>query len=264
MGRSRIETPLKWKVTLGLLGLWLFITALSWAISAWGLNRAVFGSSPWNYLYHIFFLLVPLAWMVRDRSRARDYCLPGEAWREDWSLGGVLFALLFFPGLVADGLTGNLQLTRWAVQSGIPNTVLFMSVFVAFGEELLYRGFFQGEFNRVWGRPWSFRGTPFGMGMVLTSFLFGVGHLLNPFNPLTGQWDLDWSYFAGTLLLGGVLGLARERANGLGAVTLIHLGLVLHWRLFAFTPYSGSALMVAWFVAALIFGRWILRKEQTP
>ena len=100
------------------------------------------------------------------------------------------------------------------------------------------------------------------MGLILSSIFFGIGHLLNPFNPLRGQWNLDWPYFAGTLLLGVVLGLVRERVGGLLMVIALHLGLRLHVSLFVFTPYSGTAAIVSWLLAAMVLGRWLCSAEK--
>jgi membrane protease YdiL (CAAX protease family) len=239
------------------------VTVAGWGISAAGLNRALFGDTPWNFAFHAVFLLVPLSWMVLKPSRLKSYGIRGGDWPEDLKTGIVVFVLLFLPPLLADLLTGNVQLTSNAARSGLLSTAIFFLVFVGVGEELLYRGFFQGEFNRIWGRPFQFGRTSFGPGLILASLLFGVGHLLNPFNPLRARFGLDWVFFFVSLFVGLLFGLVRERLNGLIAVSLIHLGLVLYVRSFVVTPFSGTALIVVWTIGLVFLVRISLGKSTT-
>ena len=111
---------------------------------------------------------------------------------------------------------------------------------------------FQGELNRVFGRPYTLGAARFGLGLFVAAALFGMVHLLNPFNPLRGTYGLDWVMFGTSTVLGLVLGLVRERTGGLIAVSLLHLGIGLSPKLFVVGPTSGLAMIVAWIVAVAV------------
>ncbi len=83
----------------------------------------------------------------------------------------VIGALLLVP-IVVGALAHHLTPT------GV-STVLWLFVFTGFGEELLFRGYIQSTVNREFGRPWKMKGVQFGVGLVVSSLLFGASHLLN-------------------------------------------------------------------------------------
>lgn len=244
------------------MGVWVLVTLAGWGISVLGLNRALFGDTPWNFALHAVFILVPLCWIVFNPSRLKSYGIAAGDWREDLKTGVVVCVLFLLPPLLADLLTGNLQLTSNASRSGLVSAAIFLLIFVGVGEELLYRGFFQGEFNRIWGRAYLFGQTSFGPGLILASLLFGVGHLLNPFNPFHARFGLDWVFFVISLFVGLLFGLVRERMDGLIAVSLIHFGLVLYVRLFVVTPFSGTALIIVWTIGMVLLVRTCLGEPK--
>lgn len=252
---------MKLRTSLWILVVWILITIGGWWLSALSINRIIFGERSWNFTFHTLFILVPLVFLLLDRSRARSYGVTLENWRPDLRLGTIMVAILFIPPLLADLLSGNLELAPSAAQRGVVSTLVFVVVFVGLGEELLYRGFFQGEFNRAWGRPYTIRGTRFGAGVLFTALLFGIAHWLNPFNPLRDRFALAWLSFAGTAPLALLLGLVRERVDGLIAVSLTHLGIVLYLRLFVVTPYSGTVTILMWIVGAVILMRCVLERD---
>ena len=90
-------------------------------------------------------------------------------------IGLPLAALLVGAPILADGLFADLTQIETVARRGMGNTLLFQLVFVGYAEELPFRGFFQGEFNRLFGQPYSWRGTPFGAGLFLASFLSAWG-----------------------------------------------------------------------------------------
>jgi len=248
-GRPRLRS------LIFILGAFVFLTASSWWLSTTALNRWQSDHLGWNYSYHILFLLLPFFAVMLDRSRAALYGISLERWRSELRVGLPLAALLVGAPLLADGVFAELTPIESVARRGMANTLLFQLVFVGYAEELLFRGFFQGEFNRTFGRPFSWKGTPFGAGLFLASFLFGVGHLLNPFNPLGGAHSLDWGAFAGTFVLACVLGMVRERMGGLLTVALLHFSLIFFPISFRVGPASGSAMLLTWLVAATVLAR---------
>jgi membrane protease YdiL (CAAX protease family) len=107
----------------------------------------------------------------------------------------------------------------------IASTVIFQFVFAGFGEEIMFRGYMQSRLNEGFGYPWSLAGVKFGPGLLITSILFGVLHLLNPFNPLQGQFSLAiWSGISSTVA-GFLFGFIREKTGDVLAPSIAH-GLV--------------------------------------
>jgi len=67
---------------------------------------------------------------------------------------------------------------------------VFYLLFLGPGEEFLFRGYIQSRLNAAFGRPFRFWGVPWGWGLVITALMFGLMHVLNPFNPFLGKFDL--------------------------------------------------------------------------
>jgi len=232
-----------------LLILFILLTAFNWWFSTTSASRWQAIHLRWNYLYHVFFVVIPLLALLFGRSRASAYGLTLRNWRADLLIELCLAVpLIAFPFL-ADGLFGEMRVKPGVARYGLINALVFQVLFVAFPEELLYRGFFQGELNRIFERPYALGAARFGMGLFVAAALFGIAHLLNPFNPLRGSYGLDWAMFGTSAVLGLVLGLVRERIGGLIAGSLLHLGIGLYPKLFVVGPASGSGMIVAWIVA---------------
>lgn len=102
--------------------------------------------------------------------------------------------------------------------------VLFLTyaLFVAFGEEVIYRGYMQSRLNEVFGKPFHFFGVWFGWGLMLTALLFGLTHvglvslLFGLSAEVTWAWGL-WTFFGGL-----VFGFVREKSGGILAPALLH------------------------------------------
>ena len=107
----------------------------------------------------------------------------------------------------------------------IASTVIFQFFFAGFGEEIMFRGYMQSRLNDGFGYPWKFAGVKFGPGLLITSILFGVLHLLNPFNPLQVQYGLAiWSGIS-SMVAGFLFGFIREKTGNVLAPSIAH-GLV--------------------------------------
>jgi membrane protease YdiL (CAAX protease family) len=165
---------------------------------------------------------------------------------------------MFVLPLIIETVWGELKLVKNSLRYVI-STVVFQILFSGFGEELLFRGFFQGELNRVFAKKFAFGRTRFGWGMVIAAVLFGLGHLLNPFNPLEGRFGLDVGAFLGTTIVGFGFGLAREHFGGLIAVSLIHGGGDLYVSLFSLTLPGQIAVGIALIVMYVGLGCVVFR-----
>jgi len=107
--------------------------------------------------------------------------------------------------------------------SGKLVSLILWQFFVSgFGEEFKYRGYFQSTINREFGRPYRIRGIQFGLGLIISSILFSISHILNPFNPFIGNFELTiwWGTFS--LVAGFVFGLLREKTESILAPAIFH------------------------------------------
>ena len=104
----------------------------------------------------------------------------------------------------------------------IASTAVFQFFFVGFGEEIFFRGYMLGRLNEDFGKPWVFRGVSFGPGLLISSALFGVLHLLNTFNPFLGSFSLSyfWALTAG--FSGLVFGFVREKTGSILSASIAH------------------------------------------
>jgi len=107
-------------------------------------------------------LLIAVAWMLRSLA------VIGKG----YSIGIFLF------------LAARLLLAAPEASVGMVITKLVYSfIFVALGEEILFRRNIQSRVNEAFRRPYVFFGVNWGWGLIIGSLLFGIWHILNLFNP---------------------------------------------------------------------------------
>lgn len=104
----------------------------------------------------------------------------------------------------------------------VASTVFWQFVFSGFGEETMFRGYIQSRVNQEFGRPWQVMGVSFGPGLIVAALIFGVSHVLNPYNPFRGQYGLAWWWGLWTIFGGLFFGLVREKTGSLLAPGLAH------------------------------------------
>jgi membrane protease YdiL (CAAX protease family) len=104
----------------------------------------------------------------------------------------------------------------------VASTIIFMFFFAGFGEEILFRGYFQSRLNEDFGRPWRTKGVSFGPGLLITSALFAVLHVLNPFNPLVGKFELDLLWGLSSFFFGLLFGFVREKTGTVLSASVGH------------------------------------------
>lgn len=126
----------------------------------------------------------------------------------------VSLLLLFVPVGVALAV-GKLSLV-------IVSTVVWQFVFSGFGEEFIYRGYFQSRLNQAFGRPVRLFGIQFGIGLIIASLLFGLLHAFNGYDPAVGFSSLDWDWAISSALGGLFLGVIREKTGTLLAPAIAH------------------------------------------
>lgn len=211
----------KSKAILAVAGSGIFLLYFNWLLEGSQLGKYQSTLLHWNYAHHFVLILIPLFFLGFDSKRKRCYAVLPTG-----SLQIVRYSFLISLPLITFPFVGHLLTAPFVLSNTAANhpisTAVFQFFFVAVGEEIFFRGFWQGELNRAFGRPWSIGQTRFGWGVVAVALLFGVGHLLNPFNPLQGSYTLNWQ---GLLYTGGfalVVGLLRERFNSLIPGIIFH------------------------------------------
>jgi membrane protease YdiL (CAAX protease family) len=98
----------------------------------------------------------------------------------------------------------------------------FYILFLGLGEELLFRGYIQSRLNAAWGRPFQFYGVNWGWGVIMTSVLFGLMHVLNIASLVSGDWQLAWWWGFWTFFGGLLSGFVREKTGSIVAPTILH------------------------------------------
>jgi len=104
----------------------------------------------------------------------------------------------------------------------IVSTIVWQFLLSGFGEEFVYRGYYQSRLNQAFGRPLRLFGAPFGLGLIVASLLFGLNHALNSFDPAVGLSSLSWGPALGSFAAGLFFGVLREKTGTLLAPGLAH------------------------------------------
>ncbi|CAM2945606.1 CPBP family intramembrane glutamic endopeptidase [Paenibacillus sediminis] len=148
----------------------------------------------WNYI--LFFIAV---YVIRKKDLSY-YGLKLGLWRKNlhWFLL-CLFILIGFTKLL--DFMGSHHL---ALSLPSASTIIFQLVFIAYGEDFVWRGLVQKEF-----------------GMILGAFGFGLMHA-SPM--LWGQYSIAYAaqYFAFTFLMGLLLGWVRKKTESVYASGTLH------------------------------------------
>ncbi len=126
----------------------------------------------------------------------------------------ILVILLLLPIILA--------LYFHKLSSLVITTIIWQFLISGFGEEIHYRGYFQSRITEEFGRPYKFLGVNFGIGLIITSLLFALAHVFNPFNPFAGRYGLAWFWGVWMFCAGLLFGLIREKTNSILACALLH------------------------------------------
>jgi uncharacterized protein len=99
---------------------------------------------------------------------------------------------------------------------------IFYFIFVGFGEEILYRGYIQTRLNKAFGTPWRFLGVEWGWGIVITSLLFGLSHVMNGIDLRAGVFNPQWWWALWTFFGGFVFSFLRQKTGSIVAPAIVH------------------------------------------
>ena len=175
---------------------------------------SLLNDEPLNLLFQIMATLLALLLVSRERT-GDEGALSSQ--REERPIILPIFSIFIISNII------DSELVVW--------TVIFQFFFVGFGEEIMFRGYVQSRLNEGFGYTWNYAGVKFGPGLFITSFLFGIIHLLNPFNPFTGQYALAVNSGIISTFTGFLFGFVREKTGNIIAPSLAHgllnLGIII-------------------------------------
>jgi uncharacterized protein len=126
----------------------------------------------------------------------------------------VLFVLLYVPIILASKFARP--------PFPVLEAVVWNFCCAGFGEEILFRGYIQSRMNQAFGRPWRFLGARFGVGLIVSSALFGLIHVLNTVDYFSGRYDFAWLWWLPNFASGLFFGLLREKTHSILAGGIIH------------------------------------------
>lgn len=202
----------------------------------------------WGYFSHVLFIGVPILIVLLNRRNWASYGLSlATGWRSSLKWGAIFAASLGLPTLIA--LFCGWLIIDWPEKWLA--TFVFQFFFAGFGEEILYRGYYQSRLNQGFGRPYTANQIRFGVGLIAISILFGCAHVMNPFNPLQGSFALDW--FAGLVALqtGVFYGLVREKTGSVLASAIIH-GSTFWWNFIGDGSERLIGMSIGWSISWII------------
>jgi membrane protease YdiL (CAAX protease family) len=172
------------------------VTAVDSAL--WHLHSIAFIQNNLHALVAVVFLVMPQL-MLRRRGDIERYGFTSHPRKLGLTLAAIgLFGVL--PLFTIGFYVYNRGLCAWwpQLQGGscfhllhphfrLPDRFLMAAasqlVVVALPEELFFRGYLQGRLDDSWAPRWNLFGARLGVGWIVSSLLFGLGHYLVSFEP---------------------------------------------------------------------------------
>lgn len=102
------------------------------------------------------------------------------------------------------------------------DALVFGFVLQAIPQQILFGGYIQSRLNDTFGRPYRHFGISWGIGLIIAALLFGLMHVLNPFNPFRGYYNLNILMGIWTFFFWLVYGVMREKTGNITAPTIVH------------------------------------------
>ncbi|MBN2044930.1 MAG: CPBP family intramembrane metalloprotease [Anaerolineales bacterium] len=108
---------------------------------------------------------------------------------------------------------------------GLPTALIrfvYYLFFVGLGEEILNRGYVLTRLNEAFGCPYRFHEVSWGWGAILSAAIFGLSHVLNGWNVLTGEFTPMWWWGAWTFFGALVFTYIREISGSVIPAAIVH------------------------------------------
>lgn len=163
--------------------------------------------------------------LVINRTRFRDVGLDLRLWRQDYMRTAswisrkfhispafvvvfpfVLVVFFFFIGL------GNLGML------GVSKLIACQVFATALGEEICFRGYIQGSFDRIT----KYRFIGISLSVFITSIFFGLLHAFNSVSFFYSHYDFAWWISIQTTIIGIFYGILREKSGSIVPGIFIH------------------------------------------
>lgn len=143
--------------------------------------------------------------VLRTRGRIIEHIPP-------WVTVPVIFALLGVPVVVAAHFHRPSMLL----------TALWCFFGAGFGEEIFYRGYIQSRVDEAFGLPFRLLGFEFGMGLLASSLLFGLVHVLDTVDYFAGHFNFGWGYGVQNFFEGLFYGCVRAKTGSVLPGAIMH------------------------------------------
>jgi membrane protease YdiL (CAAX protease family) len=126
--------------------------------------------------------------------------------------------------LLAVVLSVPMMITVWQGRPVLPValTTMWLVVGAGIGEEVFFRGYIQSRVNEAFGRPLRLRKIQLGLGVVVSSLLFGFTHALNTVDYFQGRFSFAWGFGIATFGAGLLFGVLRESTGNIWAGAVAH------------------------------------------
>lgn len=163
----------------------------------------------------VAFLYTPLLMILLKKATAESMGLFLGNWVSSLRVTAATCLVVFLPFAMGFFLWQNLVLGRVLTPSwSLPDWTFVVSQFAgaALPEEIFYRGYLQSSFNRAWPGGRAVLGARIGKGLILTSVLFALGHVVIEPTPVR------FGVFFPSLIFGWL----RERTGSVLAPVLFH------------------------------------------
>ena len=95
-------------------------------------------------------------------------------------------------------------------------SIIYFYIFVAFSEEILFRGYIQTRLNMAFGHSATVFGVQVGWGSLISAILFGFWHLG------LAMGELRWPHVLWTFFAGLIFAFVREKSESILAPTILH------------------------------------------
>ncbi|MEM0049880.1 MAG: CPBP family intramembrane glutamic endopeptidase [Candidatus Bathyarchaeia archaeon] len=213
-----------------------------------------------GFTFKTFMMLVALLVIILPRRSFRIYGFLPRSPRFTLKWSSAFIAAFILPTVVSIAMSAALGMAKPAGLSplGIILNVIYFMVFVGLVEEAYFRGYVQSRLNEVFERRWRrliFKAwkVNYGVGLLLTSVIFALIHIVNYWNPITLRWEPVWwmpLHILGCFAFGCLAGAMRE-ASDIYTSASLHGGIMTAYTFLSIYTSElilNVSLAVSWFI----------------
>jgi membrane protease YdiL (CAAX protease family) len=246
LGRIEGEAHLNYSAGLFMIA----FSVLAVRIRGWKLGEFGINLDDWRYNLNLGILwgvLEPVTLLIVVRLigfHPSNYVNPGTPWRLALAGSGIAlaYALLLIRMLrkrrgwlagAAPAVSIPILVVLWSLPvvaavyqhravGPMIGTVGWMVIGAGLGEEIFFRGYLQTRLDLAFGKPIAFWGIRFGVGLIVSSLLFGLVHALNTVDYFHGQYHFNWASCLFNCFAGLVYAVMREMTGSMFPGAIAH------------------------------------------